>query len=95
MKPYTLLKSGDQLGRDQLANRWLIAQKTISIKGKDKNEITTLLGQPQQVQIVEHRISEDWYFIYYKQYKTMPETEEGSFLIRFYNDKVLDVVNLK
>ncbi len=94
MKPYTYLKGGDQIGRDQLANRWLIANKSYPIKGKDKNEIITLLGQPQQVQVVEHRISEDWYFLYYKNYKTKPETDEGSFLVRFYNDKVIDVVNL-
>lgn len=94
MKPYTLLKGGDQLGRDQLANRWLVAQKLVPMKDKDSREVITLLGQPQQVEVVQHQVSEDWYFIYYKNYKTKPLTDEGSFLVRFYNDKVIDVIKL-
>ncbi len=93
-KPYSYFSGGDQFGRDQLANRWLVAEKKIPIKGKDTNEITTLLGQPQQVQILEHKISEDWYFLYYKDYKTRPKTPEGSFIVRFYQDQVIDVVKL-
>ncbi len=35
-KPYTLFRGGDQLGRDQLANRWLVAESPakILVKGK-------------------------------------------------------------
>lgn len=94
MKPYTLIRTGDQLGRDQLANRWLVSTKALPIKGRDENEITTLLGQPQDIDSRNHRESEDWYFVYYKRYKTLPDTPEGSFIVRFYNGKVIDVVNL-
>ena len=92
-KPYTYVSGGAQIGRDQLANRWLVAQKKLPMKGKNQNEVLTYLGQPQNVQIVEHHISEDWLYIYYKRYKTAPETPKGSFLIRFYNDEVIDIVS--
>lgn len=94
MKPYTIIKGGDQIGRDQLANRWLIAQQKLIIKGKDKNEVLTWLGQPQQIEIIQHQVSEDWYYIYYTNYKIKPLEGEGTFLVRFYNDKVIDTVKL-
>ena len=90
MWPYTMVSGGAQAGRDQLANRSLVASNIVSVKNKNKNEILTLLGQPQKVKIISRNVSEDWYFIYYKRYKTAPSTEEGSFFIRFYNDKVID-----
>lgn len=93
-KPFTLFKGGDQLGRDQLANRWLVSQSKVLIQGKGQNEVLTFLGQPQQIQVREHKISEDWYFVYYKRYKTAPETPEGTFVVRFYQDEVIDVVRI-
>ncbi len=93
MKPFAYLR-GDQFGRDQLANRWLVGRKLIPLKGRDANEVTTLLGQPQEVQVTEHNVSEDWYFVYYKAYKSWPNSEQGSFLVRFYQKQVIDVVSL-
>ena len=94
IRPYSLISGGDQYGRDQIANRWLVAEKKFPVKGKDKNEMTSLLGQPQQVEVLEHNVSEDWYFIYYKNYKLAPSTPEGTFMVRFYHDAVIDVVKL-
>ena len=92
-KPYTLINGGDQLGRDQLANRYLVANKLLPlVKGMDTNEILTWLGQPQTIQVTERHTSEDWYFVHYRRYKTMPETPEGLFIVRFFEDKVIDVV---
>ena len=91
-KPYTYLHGGDQFGRDQLANRWLVGENKISIKGRGPNEVISFLGQPQEIQVRQHKISEDWFFIYYKAYKTRPKTDQGSFIVRFYHDQVIDVV---
>lgn len=91
-KPVSYVRGGDQFGRDQLANRWLVAEKKIPLKGRHANEVMTLLGQPQDIQVRQHRISEDWFFTYYKAYKTRPKTELGSFLVRIYHDHVVDVV---
>ncbi len=82
------------MGRDQIANRWLVAEKAYPIKGKEKNDITTLLGEPSGIKVLEHRVSEDWYFLYYKQYKINPNSPQGSFVVRFYHEKVIDVVKL-
>ena len=90
-KPYTYFKGGAQFGRDQLANRFLVAEKLVPIKGMEGNEILTILGQPQDVQILEKNVSEDWYFSYYKRYKTWPNTDQGKFLVRLYHNKVIDV----
>ena len=92
MRPYTLFYGGDQLGRDQLANRYLVAQRIVPIKGKNANEILSLLGQPQDIKTEERDVSEDWYYIYYKQYKTRPHTDRGLFLVRFYQNEVIDVL---
>lgn len=94
-KPWTLLQGGDQLGRDQLANRYLVSQKIFPMNGLDANQVLTILGEPSEIDVVEHDVSEDWYYIYYKRYKTWPETPKGTFLVRFYQNKVIDVVNLK
>ncbi len=95
MKPYTLLRGGDQVGRDQLANRWMVGESKFPIQGWNKNEVTTLLGQPQSVKIREHRVAEDWFFIYYKNYKLWPQTEEGSFVVRFHQNQVFEVVKIE
>ena len=91
-KPYTLLSGGDQLGRDQLANRWLVAESPAKklIEGKHSNEVLTILGQPQKVDVVERNTSEDWYYVYYKNYKTRPVTDKGLFIVRLYDNHVLD-----
>ena len=91
MKPWTLLK-GDQLGRDQLANRMLVADFKVPLKGLDTHQVLTVLGQPQEINVIQRDVSEDWYFVYYRRYKTQPETPEGRFAVRFYHDKVIDVV---
>ena len=91
-KPYTYVRGGEQFGRDQLANRYLVGEKLIPIKGKDSRDILSLLGQPQEVQIVERNVSEDWLYVYYKRYKTWPKTDEGTFIVRIYNEQVLDVI---
>lgn len=101
-KPYTYVKGGDQLGRDTLENRVLVASRLFPLQGRDSNEVLTILGQPQQIQVVERNISEDWYFIYYKnhvayvpkQVRKIYDQKPGSFLVRFYHDKVIDVVNV-
>lgn len=92
-KPYTLLK-GEQLGRDQLANRLLVADLKAPIRGFDKNQILSLLGQPQNIQVLERDLSEDWHFVYYRRYKTFPSTPKGRFVIRFYRGKVRDVAKV-
>lgn len=89
-----MLRGGDQVGRDQLANRYLAANRLLALKGLDGNEILTLLGQPQTIEVKEREVSEDWYFTYYKRYKTWPKTDEGQFLIRIYHNKVIDVITL-
>lgn len=94
-KPYTLLRGGDQIGRDQLANRTLVADLKVPIKGLNSNEVLSILGQPQQIKVTEKNVSEDWYFSYYKRYKTFPKTPQGSFLVRFYHNKVIQVAKIK
>ena len=91
-KPYTLFKGGDQFGRDQLANRFLVADKMLPLTGFSGNEVLTILGQPTTVQEIQKGQSQDWRFSYYKKYKTLPKTEVGYFVIRFYHDKVIDMV---
>ena len=93
-KPYTMLRGGDQIGRDQLANRLLVAQKLFPLGGMNGNEVLSILGQPQEIRTTTRNVSEDWYFAYYKNYKTMPKTDQGLFLVRFYQDKVIDVVKV-
>ena len=93
-KPYTLLKGGDQFGRDQLANRLLVAEAMLPITGMNGNEVLSILGQPQTINVTERSISEDWYFVYYRLYKMWPKTPEGSFLVRFYHGKVIDVLKV-
>ncbi len=95
MMPYTMIDGGAQLGRDQLANRSIVANHFPLIKGMHQNSVLTVLGQPQTIDIIERDVSEDWYFTYYKRYKTAPQTDEGTLLVRLYNQKVIDVVNLK
>jgi hypothetical protein len=100
-KPFTMLSKGDQLGRDQIANRSLVARAKVILKGREANDVVTLLGQPQQVQILERHVSEDWYFVYFKNYVPYNPTnkvdypdEQGEFVVRIYRDKVIDVVKL-
>jgi len=90
--PLNLARGGDQLGRDVLANRLLVANKLAPIKNMHKNEVLNLLGEPQQIEITTSDVSEDWHYIYYKRYKTWPTTDKGLFLVRFYHEKVIDVV---
>ncbi len=98
-KPYTYLHTGEPFGRDQLTNRLLVANKLLPLmKGKDSNEVLTLLGQPQQIKTVQRNISEDWYFTYYKTHipynpadSILPD-KRGEFVIRFENDQVIDVI---
>ena len=94
MKPWTMLTQGEQLGRDQLANRYLVASDIVPINGWHENSVLNILGQPQEIDVQQHEVSEDWYYIYYKAYKTQPQTDEGLFIVRFYHDEVIDVVNL-
>ena len=100
-KPYTLFSKGDQFGRDQLANRLMVANGKALVKGVSGNDLLSLLGQPQQIQVLERNISEDWYFVYYKKYipynpvnKMNFPDEEGEFVVRIYRDKVIDLVKL-
>lgn len=99
-KPYTYFKGGDQLGRDTLENRAIVAMRKFPLKGRSSNEVLTILGQPQQIQVVERNISEDWYFVYYKNHIAyvpkvpLQEDKPGSFIVRLYHDKVIDVVNV-
>ncbi|MBN1689264.1 MAG: hypothetical protein JW893_09195 [Candidatus Omnitrophica bacterium] len=93
-KPFTLLRGGDQFGRDILANRLIVANHMLPIKDMHKNEVLTILGEPQTIDITARNISEDWHYIYYKRYKTWPDTGKGVFLVRFYHDKVIDVVKV-
>ena len=90
-KPYTMLSEGDQLGRDQLASRYLVATRLAPIKGLEGNEILTILGQPSAIEVKERFVSEDWHYVYYKRYKTWPRTDKGYFIIRMYQGKALDV----
>jgi len=87
-KPFTLINTGDQLGRDQMANRFLVAQHLIPMSGRNSNEVLTILGQPQEIQIIERDISEDWYYIYHrpKSIKQPFSTGKDAFLVRFYHD---------
>ena len=94
MKPYTYFRGGDQLGRDQLANRMLVANAKVVIKGKNSNEVLSLLGQPQDIQVRERNVSEDWYFIYYKRYKTWLKTDQGLFYVRFQQGEAVDAVKV-
>ena len=94
-QPYTILKGGDQFGRDQLANRMLVSNAHALLKGMGPNDVLSFLGQPQNVKVTERNVSESWYYVYYKKYKLAPHTPEGAFLVQFYEDKVIDVVSLK
>ena len=90
--PYTLLRGSEQIGRDQIANRLLVADSHIKIQGLITNDVLTLLGQPQEIQIVEREVSEDWIYVYYKKYTPKSHSEPSEFMVRFYHDKVIDVV---
>jgi hypothetical protein len=81
-RPWTLLHGGDQLA-DSDGKVW--------IKGKQSNEVLSILGQPQRIETIERNVAEDWYYVYYKAYKTRPVTEEGVFVVRFYNERAIDV----
>ncbi len=94
MKPYSLIRGGDQLGRDQLANRLMAANAKVLLKGRNSNEVLTFLGQPQQIEVTKRNIAENWYFVYYQKYKTWPNTKQGLFVVRFLDGKVEDVTKL-
>ena len=92
-KPFRLIRTSEQIGRDQLANRLIVATKAYPMRGKFTNEVLSFLGQPQQIQIIESGISEDWLYTYYKpQLKERVDADQGNFLVRFYHDKVIDIV---
>lgn len=91
-KPFTLLGGSEQVGRDQLANRLLVSKKLFPLEGKYSNEVLTYLGQPQQIDVIQTGISEDWLFVYYKGLQNRIDSKQDSFLVRFYQDKVIDVV---
>jgi hypothetical protein len=107
-KPWTYLAGGDQIGRDQLANRLMVADLKLPVKDRNKNEILSLLGQPQNILMRERNISEDWYYIYYKKHipynpkEKVPfkdkvfldNPDKGEVVVRFYNDQVIDVVKI-
>ena len=100
-KPFSYLNKGTQFGRDQLANRHMIANSILSLKGKDPNEVLSLLGQPQEINVTEREVSQDWYFVYYKGYKAYlsrhndpASFDRGEFVIRFYHDRVIDTIKL-
>ena len=101
-KPYTYFKGGDQLGRDTMTNRRLVAQFKVPLGGRGGNEVLSILGQPQDIRIRARDVSEDWYYVYYKNY--IPYTPQnpldtdpgkGVFLVRFYHEKVIDVVKVE
>lgn len=74
-------------------NRLIVATKAYPMRGKFSNEVLSLLGQPQQIQVIENGISEDWLYVYYKaQLKERVDAEQGNFLVRFYHNKVIDIV---
>ena len=92
-KPFSLLE-GAQIGRDKVANRNLVAEHRIKIDGRSSNEVLTMLGQPQMIEIRDKRISQDWYFSYYPRLAKAPNTDQQTFVVRMYHNKVIDVVNL-
>ena len=92
-KPYTLLRGSEQIGRDQLTNRLLIGKNAFSIRGKLSNDVLSLLGQPQEIHVVQTGVSEDWLYIYLKGISKRASGEKAAFLVRFYQDKVIDVVH--
>ena len=90
--PYTWLKTSEQIGRDQIMNRLLVANKKLSVNGMVSNEVLTVLGEPQQVDVVERDVSEDWIYVYYKKYTPLKHSEPSQFMVRLYHDKVIDVI---
>ena len=90
--PISFIKGQEQVGGDQITNRFIVAKKMFPLKNKDSNEILSFLGQPQQIKIIEKGISEDWVYVYYKNVKDIVHSGEGAFMVRFYRDKVIDVV---
>ena len=92
-KPFTLFRGSEQIGRDQITNRFLIAKKVVRIEGFYSNEVLSIIGQPQKIRTLESGISEDWIYRYFKvNPKDRMDAEQGSFCVRMYKDKVLDVV---
>ncbi len=92
-KPFSLLRGSEQVGRDQIANRFLVAKKVLRLDGFYSNEVLTLIGQPQKIRTIETGISEDWLYNYFKiNPKDRMDASEGTFCVRVYKDKVLDVV---
>ena len=98
MKPYSFFKGGSQFGRDQLANRYLVASRKVKVEGRNSNDLLTLLGQPQEIEVTERNVSENWHFIYYKKYIPYNPSnaikfpaEEGKFTVEFKDDKVVKV----
>ena len=100
-KPYTYFSKGDQFGRDHLMNRSMVGSKRIGVNGFTTNEVLTLLGQPQEIRVQVRDVAEDWYFVYYKNYKPyVPslkknvEFQEGQFVVRFVDKHAKDTVFL-
>ena len=92
-KPFRLIRTSEQIGRDQITNRFIVATKAYPMHGKFSNEVLSFLGQPQQIQVIENGISEDWLYIYYKpSLQERVDEKQGNFLVRFYHDKVIDIV---
>lgn len=92
-KPFTLLRGSEQVARDQITNRYLVAKETLSLKGLYSNEVLTLIGQPQQIRPYVKNFSEDWLYTYFKIHpKDRLDADQGQFLVRIYEGKVIDVV---
>lgn len=91
-RPYTLLAHDGEIGRDQLMNRLLVAKDKVKITGLEPNQVLSVLGQPQEIQVVEREVSEDWVYVYYKKYTPKAYSDEGLFMVRMYHDRVIDVV---
>ena len=91
-KPYTLLKGSEQIGRDQLMNRFLVVKGILLLKDAESNQILSILGQPQDIETYKQEGAEDWLYVYYKSYTGKTKGEPGKFMVRFYQGKVIDVV---
>lgn len=88
-----MLRGSEQIGRDQITNRYLAAKRVLPLKDLASNEVLSLLGQPQQIMVREPNISEDWLYVYYNlQPKERLDSTQSSFIVQIYHDKVMDVV---
>ena len=87
-----MLRHDGEIGRDQLMNRLLVAKNALQITGLEPNQVLSILGQPQDIQVVDRNISEDWIYVYYKKYTPREYSNESQFMVRLYRDHVIDVI---